>query len=147
MAGTMNTPWIENMETNIPELNSSALRRFTFVAAGILIGLFGIAVPWIFRYSFPSWPWIVSAGLAFWGVFNPSSLSPAYRAWMEIAAVLGKVNTIALLSAIYVIVIVPAGTLMRWCGYDPLQRKLQAHAGSYRKPAEHHLSHDMEKTY
>ena len=58
---------------------------------------------------------LVLAGLA-----APTRLGPVYRAWMALALVISKVTTPIFMSAIWYLVLTPAGFLVRLFGHRPL---------------------------
>jgi hypothetical protein len=135
------------MGTNIPELDSNGLRKFGLIMAGVIAVLFGLVLPWLYGLSSPSWTWIIVAVLAAWSLILPSGLRVVYRYWMRVALVLGKVNTLLLLSIVFLFIIAPAGVVMRLFGYDPLQRKFMPFERSYRKPGIAKNPDTMEKPY
>lgn len=135
------------MKDQILELNSDGLRRFAFTTACLLAGLFGVLLPLTRHGHWPLWPWIVAVVLILWGLFLPARLRLLYRSWMKLALLLGKINSMVLLSLLYIGLFSPLGIVMRLFGYDPLRQKYQAHAPSYRKPSTIPLHNHMEKPY
>lgn len=135
------------MDTEIPELNTAGLRRFSLTTAGLLAGLFGIILPFLYQRPRPLWPWIIALVLILWGVFLPARLRVLYRVWMTLALLLGKINSILILSVLFIGVISPVAIMIRLFGYDPLQRKYMSHVSTYRKPCAKHLRNHMEKPY
>jgi len=135
------------MEMTIPELNPDGLRKFGLITAGLIAGLFGLAMPWLYGYSRPVWPWIILVVLALWSMILPASLRPVYRGWMRVALALGKVNSYLLLGLVFILIFSPAGMLMRLFGYDPLQLKYLAHASTYRKLSVTRKSDHMGRPY
>ena len=73
------------------------------IAAGTLFGFAGLLV-----------------AIAF---LAPRAARIFHRRWMQVAEVLGYVNTRVLLSAIYWLVFTPIGLLLRLTGHDPLTRR------------------------
>lgn len=135
------------MQTNSTELSPGGLRKFSLIAAGLIAGVFGLAMPWLYGHSRSLWPWIIAAVLVLWGLLLPASLRLVYRAWMSLALVLAKVNSYLLLSLVFIFIISPAGILMRLLGYDPLQRKFLGQAVSYRKTSAAKKTDHMQKPY
>ena len=60
----------------------------------------------------------------------PSVLRDPSRWWMRFAHALGWVNSRALLSIFFFVIITPIGVVMRLAGWDPL-RMTRAHAGGW----------------
>ena len=54
------------------------------------------------------------------GLAVPAALSPIYRPWMKLAAVLGWVNTRILLGLMFLLVFTPLAVVRRALGRDPL---------------------------
>ena len=135
------------MDTNMPELDSSGLRRFGLTLSGVLAVLLGLVLPWLYGYSSPLWLWILVAVLITWSLILPAGLRLVYRGWMSFALVFGKVNSYLLLSLVFIFVFLPAGMIMRLVGYDPLQREPLAHTQSYRKQSVTKEPDTMEKPY
>jgi hypothetical protein len=58
-------------------------------------------------------------------------LAPLHRAWMAVGHVLGIVNSKIVLGALFFLVIVPLGALLRLAGRSPIARNDKG-AASYR---------------
>lgn len=65
------------------------------------------------------------------GIFVPRILLPIERVWMKFAEVLGAVMTRVILTVAFYAVITPMGVIVRFCGKDLLQLKLDKSARSY----------------
>jgi hypothetical protein len=59
--------------------------------------------------------------LAVAGAAIPGHLGPVYRVWMRGAHAISKVTTPLFLSIMYLLVLTPAGLLMRGLGRNPLR--------------------------
>lgn len=140
---------------NMPPLKTDArtLREFGLVIAGGLIVCFGLLIPWIFDKPWvwqeggARWPWIGAALSAAAGLALPQVLKPVYIGWMKLGHVLGWINTRIILGAVFLLVFVPVALLFRLTGRDPMQRRLDADAASYRHPSEHLPPERMEKPF
>jgi len=55
------------------------------------------------------------------GLAIPAHLGPVYRGWMRVAHAISKVTTPLFLSIMYLVVLTPAGLLMRALGRNPLR--------------------------
>lgn len=129
------------------EPQRNELRKFALVLAGMIAAVFGLLLPWIWTYDYPSWPWIAAAALAAWGVVAPLSLALLHRWWLRLAEVLGWINNRIILGAVFFLMIVPFGVLRRTFGGDPMRRNLDPDAQSYRieRDADHHA--DLRRPY
>ena len=138
-----------------PALNTDkkTLREFGFVFAGGLVVFFGLLIPWIFDKPWvwqeggARWPWIGAAVFAGTGLILPQALRPIYLLWMKIGHALGWINTRIILGLVFFIVFAPVALLLRIFGKDPLHRKLDNEAGTYRVPSEKLPRERMEKPF
>lgn len=132
----------------IPQLDKKGLREFGLVTGGIVAGLFGLLLPFIFRHALPAWPWIVATFLASLAVLSPRSLAPIYQVWMRIGLVLGFINTRIILGIMFYGVFVPMGLVMRVLfKRDPMNREVKQNLATYRIPSLDRPSKSMEKPY
>jgi hypothetical protein len=114
------------------ETHKDELRKFGLITGGLLVGLFGLALPLVFGRHLTLWPWIIGGILAVLALALPAVLAPIYKYWMRFAHVLGWINTRILLSLVFFLLITPFGFLMRLLGRDPMARKFDKIATSYR---------------
>jgi hypothetical protein len=128
------------------QLTKGQLRSFGLIVGGIF-GIIGIW-PGVFRGANPHW-WALSlAGLLVVpALFFPKILGPAYRVWMAIGQLLGWVNTRIILGALFYTLFLSMGFLLRLIGKDPMQRKVDPSAKTYRVPrtarAASHMQHQF----
>jgi hypothetical protein len=110
------------MHIAIPD--KKGLREFGLVTGALLVGLFGVLLPWLFHLGFPLWPWIIAGIL--WGLalLLPMGLKLIYHGWMFIALIL--------LALVFYLIITPLGLIMRLWGKQPMQR-FQLPVTSYRQ--------------
>jgi hypothetical protein len=133
--------------------DKKTLREFGLVFAGGLIVFFGLLIPWIFdkpwvwQDSGARWPWIAAAIFASTGLILPAILKPIYILWMKIGHVLGWINTRIILGLVFFVMFAPLALLFRLFGRDPMQRKLEDEATSYRRPSHHLPRERMEKPF
>jgi hypothetical protein len=120
------------MDQDIRELDGKGLREFAFVTAGLFAGLFGVFLPWLFKAAYPAWPWLLGAGLAAWGGLAPRTLRPLYRTWMKFGLLLNRITTPLVLGLVFYLVVFPIGLIMRLTGRDPMTRRFDDSADSYR---------------
>ena len=135
------------MMHEIPELDAAGLRRFALTTAALVAALFGLLLPWLLSMHWPIWPWPVAGVLGLWGLIAPRSLRPVYYGWMRFGLLLSRVTTPLILSLVYLLLFVPAGLLMRLLGTDPMQRRLDTKAETYRKPSQAAASDTLERPY
>ena len=132
---------------SIPELDARGLRQFALTTSAILALLFGLLLPWLIGHGWPLWPWVIAAVLSLWGLILPRSLRPVYRGWMHFGLLASRVTTPLILGLVYFLMFVPMGVLMRLFGKDPMQRRRQPKAASYRCPSTPAPIESLEKPY
>ena len=123
------------------------LRKFGCVMAALIAGLFGLLLPWIWGFSIPAWPWMLAALFGVAGLVRPTSLRLVYRGWMGIAEPLGRFNSRLLLVLVFYVIVLPIGLVMRLGGKDPMRRRYDAAAASYRLPSKRAPRNSLEKPY
>jgi hypothetical protein len=122
------------------KIGNSDLRSFgLIVAAGFaIIGL----VPLLRGHDLRSWAVILAVVLSLTALVLPSVLRPFHRVWMTIGEGLGWVNSRIILGIVYYVLILPTGAIRRLSGKDPMRRKFDRAATTYRvartkRPASH----------
>jgi hypothetical protein len=72
------------------------------------------------------------------GACLPEIMRPVYVTWMALAFPIGWTVSHVMMAAIFYLVITPIGLMMRLCGRDPMQRRIDRQAKTYwiRKPAQ-----------
>ncbi len=120
------------MVHEIPDLDRRGLRDFGLVTGVIFIGLFGLFFPWLFEAKIPMWPWALGGVLAVWALAAPTTLRPVYRGWMRFGLLLSKITTPIILGIVFFLIIFPIGFGMRLFGRDPMARRIDDDAESYR---------------
>jgi hypothetical protein len=138
-----------------PALNTDkkTLREFGFVFAGGLVVFFGLLIPWIFDKPWvwqeggARWPWVGAAVFAGTGLILPQALRSIYLLWMKIGHALGWINTRIILGLVFFIMFAPVALVLRIFGKDPLHRKLDEKAGTYRVASAKLPRERMEKPF
>lgn len=123
----------------IPELDTPGLRRFGLIFAAIVAVLFGLLLPLLFGFGYPWWPWIVAAVFAAWSLLAPASLKGFYHLWMRFGLIMNAIVSRVVLGAVFYLVVLPTGLILRMRGKDPMQRRTRTPEKSYRvasKPTE-----------
>jgi len=52
------------MTADIEKLDARGYRKFGVTTGAIIIGLFGLVIPWLFNLNYPTWPWILGVAWA-----------------------------------------------------------------------------------
>ncbi len=115
-----------------PLLDKSGLRRFGLSFGAVVVMLFGLALPWLFDYETPRWPWFVGAAFLVWAVAAPGTLNWFYRAWMRFGLLLNAIMSPLLLGIVFYLIVLPTAFIIRLRGRDPLRRRTDPQADSYR---------------
>lgn len=124
------------MHETIPELDRRDLRKFGLTMAIVIAVLFGLLLPWWLEHEWQTWPWAIAAVFMVWATAAPGTLRPVYKGWMRFGQLMGRIVTPIILTLTYVIAIVPTGLVMRAIGRDPMSRRFDPEAESYRVDSE-----------
>ena len=135
------------MTANTPELSMQELRKFGFTTGAIVAVLFGLLLPWLFNHGYPYWPWILAGVLWLWAIIAPATLKPVYNGWMKVGHVLGWINTRIILGLMFFTVFFIAGLILKILGKDPMSRKIDKSAESYRVPSHVHNKDHVERPF
>lgn len=130
-----------------PTLTKKELRHFGFILASAFILLFGVLIPLLKHQSSPIWPWALSGVLCIFSFFLPKVLRFIYTPWMKLGNILGWINTRIILGFLFFIVITPMSIVLKLLKYDPLNRKLDPHATTYRIQNKNESIKHMERPY
>lgn len=134
--------------TNIPNLDKNGLRKFGLITGSIIVLLFAIFFPWVFdATAMPIWPWALAGLLWLPALVMPAVLRPVYTIWMKVGHVLGWVNTRIILGILFYAIILPMGLIMRLFGKDPMARKYDRSATSYRVKSISETKDRLEKPF
>lgn len=131
----------------IPELDRKGLREFGLMTGGLIAALFGLFFPWLLETGLPLWPWLVAGTLATWALVAPASLRPVHHYWMRLALALSRVTTPLILGVVFFLVILPVALVMKLIGRDPMARRFDETAKSYRVPSHQAPRENMEKPF
>ena len=130
-----------NYNDEIPELDVAGLRKVGLETGGLVIGIFALGFPLLFRGMAALTPPYttgqmaaggIGAVLILWSLIAPAGLRGPYRGWMRIAMIIGSVVSRIVLGIVFYLVVLPTGLLMRAFGNDPMKRKRDPQAESYR---------------
>ncbi len=128
------------------DISNDELRKFGLITSALLVVFFVVLIPWIWDLGYPLWPWIVGGILSAVALIAPAGLRPVYKVWMHFAELLGWVNTRIILGVIFFLVFVPFGLIMRLFN-DPMRRKIENDATSYRIESTSPKTENMEKPF
>jgi len=127
------------------KVDNRKLRSFGLVVG---VGFAVIAlVPALRGHNPRMWAMVVSIVLAATGLVAPSALKPFHRVWMTLGEMLGWVNSRIILSVLYYLLIVPIGALQRMSGSDPMRRKIERNAMTYKIPRKSRPASHMMRQY
>ena len=114
--------WRALGEVYIAPPASPTPRSFGFTVGGVLaaIALFSLWRRHVGRAELAA---AASGVLIVAALLRPTSLAPLARQWNRVGHLLGAVNSRVLLTAMFVLVVVPVGALGRLFGSDPLGRR------------------------
>lgn len=135
------------MTSTIATLDAAGYRKFGLVTSAIVVFLFGLAIPWLFSFNFPTWPWIFAAVLGSWALLLPTTLKPVYTGWMKFGHIMNWINTRLILGILFYGMFLPFGLVMRLFGKDPMSRKLDSSMSSYRVESHKDTKDNVEHPY
>ena len=127
--------------------NIQELRRFGQILGALIAIIFGLLVPFLAGHPFSAWPWAAAGILWLWAFVLPGTLYPLHRFWMGLGAVLGWINTRIILTIIFFGMILPIGLIMRIAGRDPMTRRYNPDAATYRTASEKKRPENMENPF
>ena len=125
----MSTTTTEHEEPTLREL-----RQFGLIMGGMIVLMAGLVLPWLWSEHWWRWPF-PTAGLFWLAAFTlPAALGPIYYAWMKLALVLAWINSRVILGVAFFLILLPIGAIFKLIGRDPMARRFEAGAQSYRTP-------------
>ena len=105
----------------------SGLRRSEGRQFGLTLGIaFGVITAIFVWRGHHGVAWVlgsISAIMLLGGIVVPDRLGPVQRAWMGLALAISKVTTPIFMSIVWVLVLTPAGLIMRLVGRNPMRRE------------------------
>lgn len=135
------------MSHGIPHAGPRELRQFGITTGAIVVLLFAGFFPWLLERPIPAWPLVTGAVLIAWGLLLPGSLGPVYRGWMRFGMLMSRITTPILMTVIFVLVIVPVALVLRLLQKDPMCRKFDRDASSYRVAGSGAETGSLDKPY
>jgi hypothetical protein len=123
------------------------LRQFGLLAGALIAAVLGVMIPWLRGHPRPAWPWAVGAALIGCGAICPSALKYPFAIWKAAGKVLGWLNTRLILAVLFYAVVTPMGLVMKLMGRDPMARKFDPDAQSYRTPSRRAPIRNLERPF
>ena len=136
--------------TGTPAYNSAdnkELRQFGLVFASGIVLIFGLLLPWLFEHAWPTGPWIAGGILVITALLLPQLLRPVFWLWMKFGHVLGWLNTRIILGITFLLLFIPVALVFHLLGKDPMRRRMDPSAKSYRIKSEQLPRERMEKPF
>lgn len=131
------------MDQGVP---ATQLRSFGLIV-GAIFALIGVS-PIVFHgQGARMWAIVVAVFLAAPAMLYPRGLLPVFRVWMAIGHALGWINTRILLTIVFFGIFTPGALFMRLFRKDPLQRRYDPYAGSYRIPRTFRHAEHMRRQF
>lgn len=115
--------------------------------AAMIAALFALFFPWLLGRAMPWWPWLIAALLVLWALIYPVSLNFLYHGWMRFGLVLGWFSSRIVLGTLFYLVFTPVSWVLRLRGVDPLHRRLDTGATTYRTESRSRDISHMEKPF
>lgn len=112
--------------------STEELRKFGLVVGLALAAVFGAMLPWIFDRPYPLWPLVAGGVLIALALLAPRALAWPHRGWMIVGHGLGWFNSRVILSALFFVLVMPIGLVMRVLGRSTMLRARDANADTYR---------------
>jgi hypothetical protein len=146
-----------NYNDEIPELDAAGLRKVGLETGGLVVAIFAVGFPLLFRGVAALTPpyttgqmaaFGIGAVLILWALVAPAGLRRPYRGWMRVAMLIGSVVSRIVLGFVFYFVVLPTGLIMRALGNDPMRRKRDPEAASYRVVRSKQIRpSDMERPF
>jgi O-antigen/teichoic acid export membrane protein len=127
--------------------SNKELQTFGLTTGVMIVLIFGLALPWLFSRAIPTWPLIAAAILWSAALVLPATLRPVFRVWMTLGHWLGWINTRIILGVMFYTVFFIAGLALKLSGQDPMSRKLNKAAKSYRVPSRARPKDHVERPF
>ena len=142
----MNSNWTDLIHRPVDVPNRAGLRRSAFIVAGSTIVLFGGLIPQLLGTHIVFWPLGLALVLFIWGLLAPRSLRKPYVVWIRLGMFIGQLTTPIVLAVLFYGIILPVGVLRRLIG-DPLDKRFDSQAESYRKKLPEAPRNNLEKPF
>lgn len=125
----------------------SELRNFGLITGGGFAAIFGVLLPILRHHGTPIWPWVLCVLLVSTGLLAPRILKPIHYVWTRFGETLGWVNSQIILSIIFYLLFVPVALIGALTGWDPMAKRADPSAKSYRVPSTEASRQGMERPF
>ena len=132
---------------DIPDPDKKELRNFGFIMAGVIGGLFGLTLPWLFEGAWPIWPWPIASLFLLLGIAAPERLRPVFEGWMRLGYLIGRVTTPLILGLIFFLIITPIGLFRRAISNDTMCRRIDPSRNTYKIDSQQPDLDHMERPF
>jgi predicted histidine transporter YuiF (NhaC family) len=127
--------------------NEKQLREFGLISATSFAILGGL-LPFLYGYSLPIFPWIISAIILLLALFIPTVLQPVFQVLMKVSFFVGWITTYLTLGIVFYMMFVPVGLVRKHLfRQDPLSRSLDAKQNTYRLVSKVRTKESLEKPF
>ncbi len=123
------------------------LRQFGILAGALVAAVLGGLIPRLRSHPYPLWPWVVGTGLVGVGAIYPAALKYPFALWTAAGKLLGWLNTRFILALLFYLLVTPMGWMMRLLGRDPMTRRFEPAAQSYRRPSRPITIKSLERPF
>ncbi|MFK7954825.1 MAG: SxtJ family membrane protein [Lysobacterales bacterium] len=130
-----------------PPPTTAELKTFGLLLGGFISLMLGLVIPWLLSRPIPMWPWYVAIVFIVWALLAPASLAPIHHGFLKFGAIMGKITTPVLMTAVFVFTIVPTALVMRVIKRDALHRKLSPEADSYRVVPDPDMERSLDNPF
>jgi hypothetical protein len=127
--------------------DKTRLRQFGLIMGAMLVLFFGLLIPWIWDLGLQGWPWAAATVFVGLGLAAPGALGPIYSVWMKIGDVVGWINQRLILGVLFFGIFLPMGLVMRSFRPDPMSRRLDRNAQSYRVRSRQPKIENLERPF
>ncbi len=127
--------------------SSAELQCFGFGLGTGIIVVFGLLRPWLRHYRAPIWPWPVGVSLWATALLYAPALTVPFNVVNLVAKAVGWCVTQVVCGIIFYGVFTPLGLVMRASGRDPMARKFDPQASTYRVLSRARTRESMERPF
>ena len=131
----------------IPTMSAAELRQFGLIFSGIITALFGLSLPFLFGFDFPTWPWVIAGVVVGLALIYPKALTAFYQLWMRFGIIMNIIMSRLILGTVFILTVIPSGLIFRLRGKDILDLKTDASRKSYRNRPDLRNPNHLKKPY